>query len=276
MPAAATATPRVAEPSPGASSETLASVPLMELLDALAEAVEEYADLKARSADAQDTAEQAVGLPSFNSYLAGAQQLATEFLNTHVLLLNLLDHVDARTLGGLTGDPAFDEQEERDALAGVRAKLGEGATAVYLTRLPTMDADVAAETFTRAVAISKAGVNPNDASELVLRVAHVGEQLLVGDVPLVSAVAIKRLLERAGVGARIREERRAGEEGRKAIPESVRHEVWRRDAGCCVDCGSRERLEFDHIIPLSQGGSSTARNLELRCENCNRRKGARI
>jgi hypothetical protein len=63
---------------------------------------------------------------------------------------------------------------------------------------------------------------------------------------------------------------------RPGIPESVRHEVWRRDQGRCVDCGSRENLEFDHIIPFSKGGSNTARNLELRCEQCNRRKGASI
>jgi hypothetical protein len=63
---------------------------------------------------------------------------------------------------------------------------------------------------------------------------------------------------------------------REAIAERVRHEVWRRDDGRCVDCGSRERLEFDHIIPISKGGSNTARNIELRCEVCNRRKSATI
>jgi hypothetical protein len=62
---------------------------------------------------------------------------------------------------------------------------------------------------------------------------------------------------------------------REPIPERVRHEVWRRDRGSCVDCGSRGRLEFDHIIPVSRGGSNTTRNIELRCEPCNRRKGAR-
>jgi 5-methylcytosine-specific restriction endonuclease McrA len=56
----------------------------------------------------------------------------------------------------------------------------------------------------------------------------------------------------------------------------VRHEVWRRDEGRYVDCGSRENLEFDHIVPVSKSGLSTARNLELRCEVCNRRKGATI
>lgn len=63
---------------------------------------------------------------------------------------------------------------------------------------------------------------------------------------------------------------------REPIPEAVRHEVWRRDQGRCVDCGSRENLEFDHIVPWSEGGSNTARNLELRCANCNVKKGARI
>lgn len=63
---------------------------------------------------------------------------------------------------------------------------------------------------------------------------------------------------------------------RKGIPESVRHEVWRRDGGSCVECGSREKLEFDHIIPWCLGGSDTARNLRLLCELCNRAKGATI
>jgi hypothetical protein len=64
--------------------------------------------------------------------------------------------------------------------------------------------------------------------------------------------------------------------GREAIPERVRHEVWRRDRGTCVDCGSRARLEFDHIVPVVHGGANTVRNLEIRCEACNRAKGARI
>ncbi|TML45126.1 MAG: HNH endonuclease [Actinobacteria bacterium] len=64
--------------------------------------------------------------------------------------------------------------------------------------------------------------------------------------------------------------------GREPIPERVRREVWRRDGGRCVDCGSRERLEFDHIIALANGGSNTARNIELRCEACNRKKAVSI
>jgi hypothetical protein len=63
---------------------------------------------------------------------------------------------------------------------------------------------------------------------------------------------------------------------RPRIPESVRIEVWRRDDGKCARCGSRENLEFDHIVPISKGGSNTGRNIELLCEKCNRSKHASV
>lgn len=63
---------------------------------------------------------------------------------------------------------------------------------------------------------------------------------------------------------------------RTPIPEDVKFEVWRRDGGKCVYCGSNENLEFDHIIPFSKGGSNTARNLQLLCQNCNRHKSDKI
>lgn len=62
----------------------------------------------------------------------------------------------------------------------------------------------------------------------------------------------------------------------RTIPKHVQREVWRRDMGRCVECGSQERLEFDHIIPFSKGGSNTARNIQLLCEKCNRSKYNKI
>jgi hypothetical protein len=63
---------------------------------------------------------------------------------------------------------------------------------------------------------------------------------------------------------------------REAIPSAVRNAVWRRDQGRCVECSSRENLEYDHVIPVSRGGANTERNLQLLCMQCNRRKGADI
>jgi hypothetical protein len=65
-------------------------------------------------------------------------------------------------------------------------------------------------------------------------------------------------------------------DNREAIPTSVRRAVWSRDSGRCAQCGSRDRLEYDHIIPVSKGGSNTERNIELLCEACNRAKSDSI
>jgi hypothetical protein len=60
------------------------------------------------------------------------------------------------------------------------------------------------------------------------------------------------------------------------IPSEVKMNVWRRDQGKCVQCGSKENLEYDHIIPVSKGGSNTERNIQLLCQTCNRKKAAGI
>lgn len=63
---------------------------------------------------------------------------------------------------------------------------------------------------------------------------------------------------------------------RESIPDDVRVFVWRRDEGRCVRCGSQEKIELDHIIPLAKGGSNTARNVQVLCERCNREKGTTV
>jgi len=63
---------------------------------------------------------------------------------------------------------------------------------------------------------------------------------------------------------------------REHIPDHVKMFVWNRDDGKCVECGSKKNLEFDHIIPHSKGGSDTARNLQILCDRCNRKKGGNI
>ena len=52
--------------------------------------------------------------------------------------------------------------------------------------------------------------------------------------------------------------------------------VWQRDGGRCRNCAARSDLHFDHVIPRSWGGSSTAENVQLLCRRCNLRKGASL
>lgn len=63
---------------------------------------------------------------------------------------------------------------------------------------------------------------------------------------------------------------------RRGIPQQIRVAVWQRDSGRCVECGSQDKLEFDHIIPVALGGANTDRNVQLLCQTCNRRKGASL
>jgi len=70
--------------------------------------------------------------------------------------------------------------------------------------------------------------------------------------------------------------RKSGETKRESVPQEVADRIWNRDGGRCVKCGSNEKLEFDHIIPFSKGGSNTYRNLQLLCEKCNREKSDKI
>jgi hypothetical protein len=62
-------------------------------------------------------------------------------------------------------------------------------------------------------------------------------------------------------------------ENDRVIPTQVKLEVWKRDKGRCVKCGSSENLHFDHIIPYSLGGSSKdEKNIQLLCARHNLEK----
>jgi hypothetical protein len=59
----------------------------------------------------------------------------------------------------------------------------------------------------------------------------------------------------------------------RVIPTHIKLEVWKRDKGRCVKCGSSKNLHFDHIIPYSLGGSSkAAENIQLLCARHNLEK----
>lgn len=43
-------------------------------------------------------------------------------------------------------------------------------------------------------------------------------------------------------------------------------------ASACVVCGSKKRVEMDHVVPISRGGKHTEGNLQPLCKSCNAAK----
>ena len=62
---------------------------------------------------------------------------------------------------------------------------------------------------------------------------------------------------------------------RRNISKAIKIAVWQRDGGKCIVCGGTDNLHFDHIVPISKGGTSdTADNIQLLCARHNLAKGA--
>ena len=59
----------------------------------------------------------------------------------------------------------------------------------------------------------------------------------------------------------------------RSISKGKRYRVWERDGGACVQCGGKENLQVDHIVPVAFGGGCEEENLRLLCFNCNVRQG---
>ncbi|WP_312519131.1 HNH endonuclease signature motif containing protein [Anaerospora sp.] len=67
---------------------------------------------------------------------------------------------------------------------------------------------------------------------------------------------------------------------RVSIPSWAKKAVFYRDRGRCVKCNKdvsgtlsfQNKLNYDHIIPLASGGLNDISNLQLLCEECNKRK----
>lgn len=70
---------------------------------------------------------------------------------------------------------------------------------------------------------------------------------------------------------------------RKRIPAWAKNAVFFRDRGLCAHCAAnlsgvltaQTDDNFDHIVPLKQGGINDVTNLQLLCGKCNKGKGPR-
>ena len=56
---------------------------------------------------------------------------------------------------------------------------------------------------------------------------------------------------------------------RKYVSDEIKEAVYERDNGQCKSCGSKEQLQYDHVIPFSKGGSDEIDNLQILCRSCN-------
>ena len=56
----------------------------------------------------------------------------------------------------------------------------------------------------------------------------------------------------------------------------IRDRVLKRFNNQCCHCGSGDRLEVDHIIPVSKGGEHSEENFQILCKTCNLKKGSKL
>ena len=56
-------------------------------------------------------------------------------------------------------------------------------------------------------------------------------------------------------------------------PKELKQELIRQQHGICAYCGTDNRLEIEHMVPLKRGGSNDSGNLQVACRQCNKRKG---
>ncbi|MDO8524693.1 MAG: HNH endonuclease signature motif containing protein [bacterium] len=113
----------------------------------------------------------------------------------------------------------------------------------------------------------------------ILEIEGVGEQLEADEILRVKHFVLKKEKELEKISKEIEAFENFDKiqlSKRDRISDSVRLFVWQRDEGKCVICGNKEKIEFDHIIPVVEGGANTERNIQILCESCNRSKGKKI
>lgn len=90
----------------------------------------------------------------------------------------------------------------------------------------------------------------------------------------VAGIAMIRLIMASGSEYTDQTEQLVTDNHSRYISQDVKIAVANRDMGRCVQCGSNQDLQYDHVYPWSQGGLNTYTNLQLLCGYCNKSKGA--
>lgn len=122
--------------------------------------------------------------------------------------------------------------------------------------------------------------------QMAAEVFHVlfGNRALLQNLHLYIA-SIVRITDVESVDARHRAQLTAkGRVRRVAIPQWARRAVFYRDRGLCTRChgdlsglvSTQPENNFDHIVPLAEGGINDVTNLQLLCGTCNRGKSQRV
>jgi len=65
----------------------------------------------------------------------------------------------------------------------------------------------------------------------------------------------------------------------RIVNTARRVEIYKRDNGQCYMCHEKlplEKIELDHLVPVSRGGTSDSKNVAVSCQFCNRSRGNRI
>jgi hypothetical protein len=65
----------------------------------------------------------------------------------------------------------------------------------------------------------------------------------------------------------------------RSLAKSIRFEVLRRDSFTCTYCGRQPpevKLQVDHVVPWSKGGTHELSNLRTACRDCNLGKSDRL
>ena len=106
--------------------------------------------------------------------------------------------------------------------------------------------------------------------------AHAAPGARVHDVLVRALRALKAELMKKKIGAgrviELPDQTKSGH----YVPRPIARAVWHRDAGAFTAtdgtcCGSKEQIEFQHMIPVARGGKTSVDNLEIHCRLCRAR-----